>query len=94
MPTRWELTIPARRVHDAHVTTPLPDRVAQEIRAELARRNMSQAALAEAIGKTEMYVSMRISGRSARRVVLDIADLELIAGALGLPASHFLADAA
>lgn len=83
------------------MTTPLPERVAREIRAELGRQGMTQAALAAAIGKNENYVTRRIGvakgetqEREAQTVVLDMADLESIAQALGVPVSRFLADAA
>lgn len=76
------------------MTTPLPERVAREIRAELARREMTQAMLAAAIGKNEMYVSRRIGISKEGRMPLDMADLELIAGALDVPVTQFLASAA
>jgi transcriptional regulator with XRE-family HTH domain len=75
------------------MTKPLPERVAGEIRAELARRQMTQAALAAAIGKTEMYLSRRIGGSEVRPpLALDMADLELISDALDVPVSHFLVE--
>jgi len=62
---------------------------------------MTQVALAAAIGKTQNYVMRRLGeargdspNREAGTVALDIADLELIAGALGVPVSRFLADVA
>lgn len=70
------------------MTTELPDRVAGTIRAELARRSMTQTALAAAIGKDKMYVSRRLSGSTP----VDIADLELIAQALGLKPADLLAE--
>lgn len=72
------------------MTSPLPDRVAREIRAELARQEMTQAALAAKIGKTEFYVSRRLGAGDARKTPIDMADLELIAEALGVPVSRFV----
>lgn len=47
---------------------------------------MTQAALASALGKSEMYVSRRLADGTS----MDIADLERIADALGVPATHFI----
>jgi transcriptional regulator with XRE-family HTH domain len=74
------------------MTTPLPERVAREIRAELARQQMTQATLAAAMGKNEMYVSRRLGVQKDGRLPLDMTDLERIAEVLKVPASHFLGD--
>jgi transcriptional regulator with XRE-family HTH domain len=65
-------TTPERR------TATLSELVAEEIRALMGRRRMTQAQLARGIGKTEMWVSLRLRGKQA----LDMNDLHLIAGAL------------
>lgn len=67
-------TTPERR------TATLSELVAEEIRALMGRRRMTQAQLARGIGKTEMWVSLRMRGRQP----LDMNDLHLIAGALGV----------
>lgn len=59
-------------------TATLSELVAEEIRALMGRRRMTQAQLARGIGKTEMWVSLRLRGRQP----IDLNDLALIAGAL------------
>lgn len=81
-----DLTLPGQRVHHLCMTSPLALRVAADIRAELGRRKMSQAELARALGKSDMFVSRRISDGTS----LELADLEAIANVLGLPVSHFM----
>ena len=54
--------------------------VAEEIRVLLARRRMSGVQLAEAIGRSQAYVSRRLNGATA----FDVDDLERIAEALGV----------
>jgi transcriptional regulator with XRE-family HTH domain len=43
------------------VSEPLNKRVAQEIRAEMARQRVSQTALAEVLGRNQTYVSYRLT---------------------------------
>jgi len=59
----------------------LADSVAAEVRAQLARRQLTGTALAAAIGKSEMYVSRRLRGQ----VAFDLADIEQAAQFLGIP---------
>jgi transcriptional regulator with XRE-family HTH domain len=59
-------------------TATLSELVAEEIRALMGRRRMTQAQLARGISKTEMWVSLRLRGRQP----LDMNDLFLIAQAL------------
>jgi Predicted transcriptional regulators len=47
---------------------------------------MSQAALARALGVSDMYVSRRLSDGTS----LEVADLERIAEVLGVPVSRFM----
>lgn len=65
-------TTPERR------TATLSELVAEEIGAALGRRRWSQAQLARAIGKTQMWVSLRMRGIQP----IDMNDLGLIANAL------------
>jgi len=67
----------------------LREAVAEEIRALLARRRMSGAALAAKIDKSEMYLSRRLRAETA----FDIDDLEQIATALGTTPGHLISDA-
>lgn len=56
----------------------LREGVAEEVRALLARRRLAAGKLAQAIGKSEMYVSRRLRGETA----FDVDDLQAIAGVL------------
>ncbi len=67
------------------MTKPLAQRVAAEIRAELGRRQMTQAALARALGVSDMYVSRRLSDGTS----LEVADLERMAAVLEVPVAAF-----
>ena len=59
--------------------------VAGEIRAELARQRRPQAELAELLGVSKPWLSRRLSGETP----LAIADVAVIAEALGVPTSTF-----
>jgi transcriptional regulator with XRE-family HTH domain len=72
------------------MSQPLQDAVAEEIRVALARRRMTQADLARALGKSPPWVSMRLSGQ----ITFDVSDLELIAAGLKVPVTSLLASAA
>lgn len=56
----------------------LRESIAGEIRVAMVRRQVTGAALAQALGKSQAYVSRRLSGETA----FDTDDLEVIAGAL------------
>ena len=69
--------------------SPLSAKVAEEIRALLARRDMSRSELARRLGVSAMWVSDRL--RAQTPIGLD--DLERIAAVLGVaPADLFPAD--
>lgn len=57
------------------------DRVASEVRAEMARQRKSQRWVAEQMGVSQVYLSRRLSGR----VDLGITDVERIAAVLAIP---------
>jgi transcriptional regulator with XRE-family HTH domain len=61
-------------------------RTAEEIRAVLGRRRMSESALARAIGASQAYVWRRLSGE----IPLDLDDLEKIAAALSVDVSALI----
>lgn len=67
-------TAPERR------TATLTELVAQEIDSVRGRRRMSQAQLAKEMGKTPMWVSLRLRGLQP----IDLNDLLLFARALGV----------
>lgn len=73
-------TAPERR------TATLSELVAEEVRAQMGRKRMSQAQLARGVGKTEMWVSLRLRGRQA----IDLNDLMAIATVLGVDASELV----
>lgn len=60
--------------------------VAAEVRAQLARRQLTGAALAAAIGRSEMYVSRRLRGD----VPFDLVDVEQAAEFLGVAIADLL----
>lgn len=64
----------------------LADSVAAEVRAHLARRQLTATALANAIGKSEMYVSRRIRGE----VAFDLVDIEQVARFLSIAVADLL----
>jgi len=66
--------------------TPLQQRVAEEIRVELARRRMSARQLALMTGWSPMYVSRRLRGQ----LPFTIADLDDVASALDIPVTRLL----
>lgn len=59
--------------------------VAAEVRAELARKQMSQVALAEHLGVAQATVSRRLTGE----VPFDVAELGQVAEILGVSPTHF-----
>lgn len=64
----------------------LREGVAEEVRALIGRRRTTGAKLAEAIGRSEMYVSRRLRGETA----FDLDDLERIAAILNVEVSDLL----
>ncbi|MFG2054801.1 helix-turn-helix domain-containing protein [Micromonospora sp. NPDC048930] len=70
----------------------LRERISEAIRVELARRRMSQRALADATGLSQSYIGRRLTGE----MPFTTDDLALIAKALGVPVLALLpaADAA
>lgn len=66
------------------------ERVAAEVRAELARQQMSQSELAKRLGVAQQTVSRRMTGE----VPFDIAELATIAELLGVPMSQLLGERA
>jgi transcriptional regulator with XRE-family HTH domain len=70
-------------------TTP-SERVAAEIRAELARQEKPQLQLAELLGISQVSISRRLRGQTA----IDVNELSKIAEYLGVPMSQFLPELA
>lgn len=64
----------------------LRERVAEEVRALLARKMMTGAELAEAIGRSPMYVSRRVRGE----VAFDLDDMQRLAEVFGVEVSALL----
>lgn len=67
----------------------VPADAAANVRAELARRNMSRAQLARLIDENDMWVSRRLSGTTA----ITVEDFVRIAAALNVPAAELLPEA-
>lgn len=70
------------------MTQGLADFAAAQMRAEMARRELSASQLGRDMGVGETWVRRRMRGKYA----ITLADLERIARALGLPVSHFIRD--
>lgn len=62
--------------------------VAGNVRAEMARKRVNQTKLAAALGKSQAYISRRISGDTP----MDLDDLLAIARYLGCDLSDLLLD--
>lgn len=62
-------------------------RVAAEVRAEIARQQMTHSRLGELIGLSQPQITKRLNGV----MPMDTAELEKIAAALGVPVDRFLA---
>lgn len=67
---------------------PVNERVAGNIRAEMARQRIPQQAVADLLGITQQSVSYRLNGRTA----LDVGELTAIAGLLGVTAASLLGE--
>lgn len=67
-------------------TTPLRAAAAEEVRVWMARRKISGVRLAAMIGRTQPYLSRRLTGE----VAFDLDDLEAIATALGIQPAQLL----
>lgn len=73
------------RLRAANADT-LAGQIAREIRAEMGRQGISQGQLADQLGCTQRSLSRRLTGD----VPVDVAELEQLADALGVPLSQFL----
>lgn len=60
---------------------PTVERVAANVRAELARKGITQTDLAARLEKSQPFISRRLSGR----VAFDVAELASIAAVLDVP---------
>lgn len=67
-------------------TYTLSARVAEEIRAALARRRMSGRQLANTLGVSQTWMSSRLSGSTP----IDLNDLERISAAMGIEVADLL----
>lgn len=65
-------------------------RTAANVRAEMARKRISQTKLAESLGWSQGAVSRRLSGR----VALDLNELERIADQLGVTIFELIVEVA
>ena len=70
--------------------TPLRERVAEEVRVELARERMSATQLAKRMGVSQAYIWRRLSAETA----FDLDDLERIGVLLGVEPADLLGRAA
>lgn len=70
--------------------TTLARRIGLRIRAALAGADVTQEELAERVGKSQQWISRRITGT----VPADASDIELIAAALDIPVHQLLPEPA
>lgn len=71
----------------ARMAQSLTLRVAAEVRAEVARQQLTHRALGEKLGLSQPQVTKRLNGV----LPLDTAELDRIAEVLGVPVDRFLA---
>lgn len=83
---RYAITLTGMTTTPERRTATLSELVAQEIDSVRGRKRWSQAQLARAIGKTEMWVSLRLRGKQP----IDMNDLALIARALDVGVHELL----
>lgn len=72
------------------LTDQISERIAAEVRAELARQALTQQELADRLGLTQWWVSRRVTGLTP----IGAAELVRIAEALNVPVIQFLAASA
>jgi len=72
------------------MSTPNAESVAAEVRAALARRQITQTTLAEVTGRSQAYWSRRLSGR----IPMSVDDLSVVAEIAAVPLASFLGRAA
>lgn len=68
------------------MSTPDAESVAAEVRAALARRQITQTTLAEVTGRSQAYWSRRLSGR----IPMSVDDLSVVAEIAAVPLASFL----
>jgi transcriptional regulator with XRE-family HTH domain len=64
------------------------ERVAASVRAEMARRRVSQQALADVLGHSQAWISRRVSGE----VEFTVDELRRVAAALVVPLAQLLGE--
>jgi transcriptional regulator with XRE-family HTH domain len=69
--------------------SPTSQRVAANVRAEMARKGCSQSALAEKIGRDQHFISRRVLGK----VEFTVDELTHVSAALGVPLSDLIGEA-
>lgn len=74
------------RLTETDMEQAISDRVAAEVRAEIARQGLTRASVAAKLGWTDQRFSLRMTGR----VALSVAELVIIAEVLGVPTVQFV----
>jgi transcriptional regulator with XRE-family HTH domain len=72
------------------MTTTVTQSVASEVRAELARKRIPQADLAEVLGVSQAGISRRLSGDTP----FDVNEVAAVADFLGVPIALLFGDSA
>jgi len=73
------------RLTDTDSDQAISERVAAEVRAEIARQGLTRASVAARLGWSEQRFSLRMTGR----VELSVGEVAVIADALGVPVAQF-----
>ena len=71
-------------------TSTATDRVAANIRAEMARQRLSQSTVAGAVGMSPAAMSQRLTGKTP----IDVNELVRLAAVLDIPAESLLRESA
>lgn len=72
----------------SQTVTPMREIVAAEVRAQMARRRITQQMLADELGREQTWVSRRVSGK----VAFTVDDLAVISALFRVPIALLLGD--
>lgn len=78
------------RITDTDSPQAISERVAAEVRAEIARQGLNQASMATRLGWSQPFLSRRLAGV----VALSVGELVVIADNLGVPVAQFFPSSA
>lgn len=82
------------RVLPTEIGESVARRVAREVRAEMVRQGLTQQAMADKLGWPQPRLSRRLADGKNAPIPFDVAELNEVAYALGVPAAQLLPDVA